>query len=205
FLAKLNHEVHTFEPFIKNMRLLRCSAQINKFTNLFLHRVALSNATANSKMCLNSPEGNVGGTTLSEECGNFKHKEAEHYESSTDIRAIRLDDFWKVVLKRRRPDLMKIDVEGYEVKAFLGATEFLKNAAPYFIFSELYTLKLRDTGFESRDYVELMEKNGYKTYAMKELTPYVQVEESNKGLNVVFVHKDILASQGEDLKSILTF
>ncbi|KAJ3292633.1 hypothetical protein HDU76_007142, partial [Blyttiomyces sp. JEL0837] len=103
FFAKLNHEVHTFEPFIKNMRLLRCSAQINHFTNLYLHRLALSNATTATRMCLNAPEGNVGGTTLSEECGQFNHKEASNYETSTDIRTVRLDEFWKAALGSRRP------------------------------------------------------------------------------------------------------
>ncbi|KAJ3318722.1 hypothetical protein HDU76_000741, partial [Blyttiomyces sp. JEL0837] len=180
YLAKLNHEVHTFEPFTKNMRLLRCSAQINKFTNLFLHRVALSNVTTATRMCLNAPEGNV----------------AKNYDTSTDIRTIKLDDFWKVVLKRRRP----IDVEGYEVKAFLGASEFLKTAPPYFVFSEIFANKLRDTGFDSMDYVNIMENAGYKTYVIHSMSPYVHGKESENGVDVVFVHKEILAGRFDDLK-----
>ncbi|KAJ3332032.1 hypothetical protein HDU76_001490 [Blyttiomyces sp. JEL0837] len=193
YLAKRKHEVHTFEPFIKNMRLLRCSAQINKLTNLFLHRVALSNITAATRVCLNVPEGNVGGTTLSEECGKFSHKEAKNYDTSTDIRTIKLDDFWKVVLKRRRP----IDVEGYEVKAFLGASEFLTSAPPYYIFSEIFNSKIRDTGFDPLEYVNILEKAGYKTYTSSSLSPYVHDPENDGGADVVFVHKDILGGQGD--------
>ncbi|KAJ3330247.1 hypothetical protein HDU76_006115 [Blyttiomyces sp. JEL0837] len=194
FFAKLNHEVHTFEPFIKNMRLLRCSAQINKFTNLFLQRVALSDTTTAKKMCLNAPEGNVGGTTLSEECGGFNHKEANNYETSTDIRSVRLDDYWRA--------LMKIDVEGYEVKAFLGADDILTKAAPYFIFSELYEAKLKDTGFTPLDYVNLMGKYGYTTYVTDKKVPYVHGQEPDI-VDVVFVHKDVLEGLGTDLSKIL--
>ncbi|KAJ3332424.1 hypothetical protein HDU76_000291 [Blyttiomyces sp. JEL0837] len=203
FFAKLGHETHTFEPFIKNMRLLRCSAQINKFTNLFLQRVALSDTTTAKKMCLNAPEGNVGGTTLSEECGGFNHKEANNYETSTDIRSVRLDDYWRVVLDGRRPALMKIDVEGYEVKAFLGADETLTKAAPYFIFSELYEAKLKDTGYSPLDYVNLMTKYGYTTYVTGKMIPYVHGKEGSI-VDVVFVHKDVLDKFGKDLKKILS-
>ncbi|KAJ3267822.1 hypothetical protein HDU76_011629, partial [Blyttiomyces sp. JEL0837] len=191
FLASLKHEVHTFEPFIKNMRLLRCSAQINKFHNLFLQRLALSDTTTAKKMCLNAPEGNVGGTTLSEECGSFGHKEADNYETSTDIRTVRLDDYWKTVLDQRRPALMKIDVEGYEVKAFLGAEKFLAKAAPYFIFSELYEAKLKDTGYSSSDYRNLLAKNGYTTYVTDKMAPY-EVGKEKDIVDVIFVHRDVL-------------
>ncbi|KAJ3326713.1 hypothetical protein HDU76_012705 [Blyttiomyces sp. JEL0837] len=97
---------------------------------------------------------------------------------------------------------MKIDVEGYEVKAFLGATEFLKNAPPYFVFSEIYTGKLRDTGFDAVDYIKLMEKNGYTTYTTSKRSPYIIGEEAPT-VDVVFVHKEILDSQGRDLSAML--
>ncbi|KAJ3326985.1 hypothetical protein HDU76_012452 [Blyttiomyces sp. JEL0837] len=210
FFAALGHEVHTFEPFVKNMRLLRCSAQVNKFTNLVLQRVALSNETSAARKCLNAPQGNIGGTTLSDDCDGLNYKEAEKYEHSTDIRTIKLDDYWRVVLKNRRPDVMKIDIEGYEVKAFLGATEILKYAPPYFVFSELFASKILDTGYKPIDYVNIMQKNGYLTFLSETLEPFIIEEradilvEHSRNADVVFVHKDVFKGRSSNsLKKVL--
>ncbi|KAJ3333457.1 hypothetical protein HDU76_007879 [Blyttiomyces sp. JEL0837] len=112
FLGALNHEVHTFEPFAKNMNLLRCSQLVNKFDNIFLQRVALSNETSNSKKCINLPPGNVGGSTLSDECFN----DGVYTTNSMDIRTIQLDDYWNIVLNKRRPDyITRMQSFGYSV------------------------------------------------------------------------------------------
>ncbi|KAJ3316848.1 hypothetical protein HDU76_001513 [Blyttiomyces sp. JEL0837] len=174
------------------MRLLRCSAQVNRFRNLFLQRVALSNETSNTKKCINSPHGNVGGSYLADECnGN------DQYVFSTDIRTIRLDDYWNTVLNRRRPHHMKIDVEGYEMKCFLGAEEMLTTAPPYTILSELSGASLKANGFTSLDYINHMETFGYKTYSANHLLPYDKKIVPDD--DIIFVHKDILTDNVEHL------
>ncbi|KAJ3323644.1 hypothetical protein HDU76_013596, partial [Blyttiomyces sp. JEL0837] len=69
----------------------------------------------------------------------------------------------------------------------------------------IYTYKLRDTGFEPMDYVDLMKKYKYKTFVTTKMAPYVFGQESDGGVDVIFVHQDVFdgAGVGEDLKAIL--
>ncbi|KAJ3322423.1 hypothetical protein HDU76_013892 [Blyttiomyces sp. JEL0837] len=182
YLASLHHEIHTFEPYIKNMRLLHCSAQANRFTNLFLQRVALSNETTSSKKCLNAPAGNIGGSTLSDVCGQLPvGKESDSYEFSMDIRTVKLDDYWNVVLKRRRIDMIKIDVEGYEPKALQGSKELSRiNTRHVYDLLTGYGYVAFETGSQKRLPSDLFER---------------VMEEHGNYLDVVFVYKDIVGNQ----------
>ncbi|KAJ3330246.1 hypothetical protein HDU76_006114 [Blyttiomyces sp. JEL0837] len=214
FLGSLKHEVHTFEPFSKNMNLLRCSQLANKFDNIFLQRVALSNETSNSKKCINLPPGNVGGSTLSDECFN----DDVYTVNSMDIRTILLDDYWSIVLnlltvllrssfttfitKNTKPQhFMKIDIEGYEMKAFLGASKMLQHSPPYFIVSEILYHGIILTGFKPIDYISHMKSFGYTPYSSGTLELYDTINCPND--DVIFVHKDILHSPVANLTSLL--
>ncbi|KAJ3300718.1 hypothetical protein HDU76_006030 [Blyttiomyces sp. JEL0837] len=194
FFASLNHETHAFEPFPKNMRLLRCSSQINRFKILFLNRIALSNETSSNK-CINSPNGNQGGSTVSDTC--FTEKDV--YQSSMGIKTIPLDSYWDVVLKRRRVHMMKVDVEGYEVKLFLGSTKMLQTSPPYIIYSELLTRTLTPLGFQPIDFINLMESFGYVTYSGNTLEVYDKEVMRDDDL-IIFFNMDILKKKVQNLK-----
>jgi FkbM family methyltransferase len=190
FLAARGHQVHAFEPFIKNSRLLRCSAVFNRFANIHTYRVALSNDTTATAKCLQAPDGNMGGTTITENCDQQLTAEQEKYRKSTDIRTVTMDNFWTKVMGRRRFDMIKIDIEGYEVKAWEGAKEMLQNAPPYIVFSEVFPAKIRDAGREPQDYVNIMRNAGYRLFKLHTLqeTP---VDYERKWEDVIFVHKSL--------------
>ena len=65
-------------------------------------------------------------------------------------------------LPMNRPVVMKLDVEGHELQALLGATNFLRDANVVFAVMELRTFKLKDTRY----------KDVFDILASKGLTPF---------------------------------
>jgi hypothetical protein len=166
--------------------------------------VALSNDTSSSTKCLQSPDGNLGGTTISDDCDTVLRAEGEFRKSkSTDIRTVRLDDLWKRALGgggKQRFDFIKMDIEGYEVKAWQGASEFLKSAPPYVIFTEIYPAKIVDAGNDPKEYLEIMKGAGYRGFEMLTLKEVKAVPW--RADDVVFVHKDLFKELVEGLSLV---
>jgi len=79
-------------------------------------------------------------------------------ESHIDVELITLDE----IIGEEHVDIIKIDVEGYEVKVLQGAKNILsRNDKPIF-FSEFWMDGLKKAGNTNIEYFEIFNKNGYK-------------------------------------------
>jgi FkbM family methyltransferase len=182
WFASQNYEVHAFEPSQENMKLLRCSAQWNNFRDdkLFLNNVALAEVPHKGDVCMTNNPRNQGGISVSHDC-----------KDNQRIYAELLDDYWTTVLKKRRADFMKIDVEGFEAKAFQGAAEMFRQAPPYVVHTEYSFEFLQRVGSDPEEHLRLIKSFGYSIYIFKhELVPAVLDERS--GLrDLLLWHKDL--------------
>jgi FkbM family methyltransferase len=60
-----------------------------------------------------------------------------------------------------RPDVMKIDVEGYEISVLRGAGRILSEDRP-FLFLEVHPPRIRELGGSMRELVDLLTGHGYR-------------------------------------------
>lgn len=81
------------------------------------------------------------------------------------VEAVTLDE----VLKDKAPSLIKIDTEGFELPALLGAQEILKKPSLHSIIIELNESGSR-YGFQESKILELLDRNGFKPYAYDPFT-----------------------------------
>jgi FkbM family methyltransferase len=137
-LAKfMNLEVHSFEPNPGVCELLRSNCRLNG-VQAQIYQCALSDRA--ETRTLNHPSTRWSGL------GTLRN---EKYDSRVDVQTITLDslglDF----------DLMKIDVEGWEVIMLRGALDTLRRCHPVLVIEinacpldELYAL-LREVGYDS--------------------------------------------------------
>jgi FkbM family methyltransferase len=108
FASRVGH-VHAFEPAPRALRLLRA----NHWTNVTIHPVALTNHD---------------GTTFFEESASL---DVSHISSSgIEVEARTLDSFGL------QPDVIKIDVEGFEPQVLAGAVQTLRHS-PIVMFEAL--------------------------------------------------------------------
>mmetsp|Transcript_3699 Transcript_3699/g.6757 ORF Transcript_3699/g.6757 Transcript_3699/m.6757 type:complete len:284 (-) Transcript_3699:9-860(-) len=115
--AAANHQTFTIEVLSDNWKRFCKSVNIN---NSFHNRTHLLNIAASSKpetFRLNVPNNNKGGTRVFA-VGNDTHEDG-------DVKGVTIDS---LNLPIDRPVVMKLDVEGHELHALLGAIDFLKEA-----------------------------------------------------------------------------
>ncbi len=162
--SKLGKEVHAFEPAKDNFHQLGCNLLLNHaLGKVKLHNLALSN--------VNEKLGIIGRETFSGENTLWsKHTKTKVINNvgatvlgkidNNDITAIPLDSL------NLSPDLIKIDVEGHELKALQGSLKTIKENLPI-ILIEIHKNKDKEnilSLFRELDY-ELINLNVDPWYA----------------------------------------
>ena len=131
--------IHAFEPSPENFT--RLQAATRKLTNVRLSQAAVGQRSGRSELYL-SDKLNVDHRTYATE-GDSRR------DMPIDI--IALDDYFK---RGQRVDLIKMDIQGYELHALHGANRVLADNPNVKLLLELWPYGLRQAG---ATYVELVE------------------------------------------------
>jgi FkbM family methyltransferase len=106
-------EIHIFEPSSTNIIKLDSRFKSDQFVKIV--PLALSDASGSATLFSNEPGSGLG---------SLVQRKLDHFNIPFDtketINTIRFEGYWKVDLKSRRIDLLKIDVEGHELTALKG-------------------------------------------------------------------------------------
>ncbi|KAJ3347880.1 hypothetical protein HDU83_001706 [Entophlyctis luteolus] len=149
FLAKEGFQVHSFEPNKANFAVLECNKFSNKFHNLHVNNFGLGESDAIS--CMTANPDNQGGIAVNS---------SNNCPSAQTILIKRLDNYLRN--NELSPFLVKIDIEGYELKAFRPAFERWQKAPPSHILSEFSHDHMKRQGVSSADYLEFLWSLGYE-------------------------------------------
>jgi len=136
-------KVFAIEPADKNVQLICAGATANHFDNIEIFPLAAG-----------SRNEIVGVQTHANTSNCELHDIAEHGPALAGYAIVRkLDDLLSTV---DRIDVVKIDVEGFEPRAFQGMTQLLSRSRPA-IFTEFHPQALlRNSGTEAREYARTL-------------------------------------------------
>lgn len=149
----LKSKVHVFEPLAIHWKELE--ENVNNIPDVFLEKCALGNKAEVIKMHVASNSDSSSFLPLTE---NIRNEFGQVQTDEVGIEVVRLDDYIRTK-GIRTPDVIKIDVQGFELEVLKGATTILSHAKYLIIevsFIELYefqplfsevTAFLRDHGF----------------------------------------------------------
>jgi FkbM family methyltransferase len=115
-------KIFAFEPGYKNFNFLKLN--VKNYSNIYLSDNAVSNFTGKKKDIIHS----------------IWNVETEQRL----FRFIKIDDYI-VQNKINEIDLIKIDIDGYELEALQGMKNVLKNLNPYFLIEINHAAKTRNT------------------------------------------------------------
>jgi len=136
-----------FEPDPKNYNDCKYNLALNNFTNIIDFPLGLSDV--NSQLTMEVREAtNRAGNRISPSSQGHK------------IDVVRLDEVGAIE-RVTHIDLIKIDVEGYELNVLKGATGVLQRHHPV-LFIELDDNNLKDQGHSAKELIEFLNNNGYK-------------------------------------------
>lgn len=142
--------VFAFEPDPVSFAKLTDNLKRNQFANITAANIGLGEAAATLTMRVNSA-GNRGGNVIGTKEGD---------EETFPIAIETLDGF----VERQglsRVDLIKVDVEGFEMSVFRGARQTLRRFRPR-LFVEVVDSHLRRHGSSSADLVAFLRDSGYR-------------------------------------------
>ncbi len=156
FLSKLVGEkgqVHCFEPDVTNFKHLQ--KQCGGISNLILNNKAVGPKTEKLKI-YTSKNLNVDHRTY----------EPEEYDQSLEIDATSLDEY----IKNQKVQLIKMDIQGFEMQAVQGMKETFKNNPQLKIVSEFWPYGLRKSGSSAIDYFKFLNELEFNLFLIQNNT-----------------------------------
>lgn len=179
--------IHVFEPAQVNI-----DAMTEKFTatpRVVLHRAALSDKAGNATLYTNAPGSGMA---------SLAQRRLEHYGFALNIEeqveTLRFADFWAQSLGRSHIDLVKMDIEGYELAALEGFGDAIKHIDV--LQFEFGGCNL-DTRTYFRDFWYFFRKRGFRLFRLTpfgllEIPKYEETLEAFTTTNYVAVSKRFL-------------
>lgn len=153
-----NSRIVSFEPIKEHLESLTQTIFLNKLENrVTVSDFAISDTEGRAKILL-------AGTGSSLEKSFLEEK-----EGARDIKITTLDSYVENN-KIGSPDFIKIDIEGHEYKALIGAKKTISTSLPILFTEIAYTLKNINRKFINTNYKEtfsLLDSFGYQTYIVK--------------------------------------
>jgi len=154
--GKLSKKVHAFEPQSLIHNQLCANILFNDLDNIIIpYRLALGDKKETQQMWDIENESWVGNG-----CYNWGGRGIEHKDASYQSNEIREHDQIEVIPLdsiKLNPDLIKIDIQGYEYYAFLGAQETLNENKPIIL------LENGPTEIDKKA-LNFLKKLGYENY-----------------------------------------
>ena len=144
-------KVFSFEPDAQNFENLKRNIELNNFDNVSIYKNALG-ATAETVTLYKIFENNPGANRIL-----FTKPDVPHQQERIDVLVL---DKIAGDFNIPRVDVMKIDVEGFEIFVLQGATQMISKWRPV-LFVELAEVNLRQHGFTAVALVEFIEQLWY--------------------------------------------
>ena len=147
-------QVISIEPAPSHFRTLRANVLLNGFTNVSLFETALGDSVGQATLKL-PKRGNLGSFTL----GDIQATETHTVALGTLDDLMRSKDIKSI-------DLIKMDIEGAEYRALLGASSTLERYRPVLII-ELNEYALSLNGASTGDVKRLLHEAGYRGWLIE--------------------------------------
>ncbi len=140
-------KVHAFEPEHSNFEILQRNIKLNNLGNVKIYNLAVGEKGGVNKLFI-SPE-NKGDHTL---------VFLNNGRGFVNAKTVRLDEF----VSEENIDLVKIDVQGYEIHVLNGMSSYLSSRAVRNIIVELTPSRVRRSGKTPYELFEIMGRYGLR-------------------------------------------
>lgn len=165
--------VDSFEAFPPNFVKLKNNVDLNQFEWVTANNIAISDST--SKMFFVPPSDEVTRyVSFLQDCGGVGYLTQNPTPNSIEVPTVSLDDYVSTH-PLKRLDFIKIDIEGAEYLALLGARNVISKFRPKIVIEYNRDALLR-TGASIEKLDELLDQYGYDRYTFYGKMEKLQLE-----------------------------
>ena len=172
--------VVAFEPSLRAIELLSANLRLNQVQNVVIYSIAVGKESALGTFYQATPN-NIGASSLCQLASAVGIERVPVY---------RLDDLLEPM--GFRPDVVKIDVEGFELDVIRGMEVLLRRSRPV-VLCEVTVEWIINRGQDPNDMLKLMEDLGYSTFVIRE------------GAEITFERLKEISSTATDFKEEILF
>ena len=174
-------KIFSIEPNEENLDYLRKNIVLNQFKNIEVIKKAVSDKAGTATFYYSPNEGAWGSII---NFSNFAAEKAIEVELNT------LDNISISYKAIDKISLCKLDIEGNELKAILGAEKIILNTKPYFVF-EVNLLLWAHLSDSIETMFNFLAGKGYKLFIAKnnKLEPYDYAALNYVVLNIFAIHE----------------
>lgn len=176
-LLAVRGQVYAFEPDPYNAEQCQDNIKRNNLTNIELFSIGLGNTETTVDMEVRTPS-NRGGNRIA----------PQGVSTNRRVQITRMDNVSKL-RNLNRIDLIKVDVEGYELQVLKGAREILLKHKPT-LFIELDDNNLRDQADSPAALIRFLVEVGYTSLLHAETGSPL-----SEGMDFTNCHMDVIARQ----------
>jgi FkbM family methyltransferase len=153
-----NGTIYAIEPFPPNYELLKKNIDINSYNDrIETYNLAISNVPGKTKLF------------IKEKHNLCNMLETENEESFVEIDTTTLDDFIK---GKKIPDMIRMDIEGYEFYVVEGMKETLEKCKKCTLFIEIHPYQMYQKDLDYKKPIKLLFDKDFKpAYIIKEHGP----------------------------------
>ena len=187
-LGKIGYNIISFEPSKLNYYILLKNYCINKEINLTIINKGLDNTERIWNLYIH--KNNIGNA--------MTFSDLRHLNSSLfikqEIQLSKLENYI-TYLKSKNLAIIKLDIEGSEVKALEGGIDLIVKYHVPFILMEWTPKVIKEKGTEPRSFLVMLENNGYKISKIGFLSKkYISIEEliNQNQLNIYIIYHKFL-------------
>ncbi len=153
--SKSSSNIFVFEPDLVNFQSLTKTVKENKLENVTCEKVAIAQNSGKISLFI-SPDN----------LGDHRTFDSGDNRETEVVRVVSLDDYFNEY--PHEIDLLKIDIQGYEHFAIMGAKKLFQKKRIKVILSELWPYGLQIAGCNWRNYLKLLEQSGFSLWEVNE-------------------------------------
>jgi len=142
--------IFAFEPSSENFKALNRNISLNNLKNIITENCVVGSCEADKVFFYETNDISATSSIINDSSRRFIRNE----KKQTSI-----DNYCKV--KKIKPDLIKIDVEGSEIEVLKGAKETMLNCKPL-IFLSVHPQEIRKLGYSQIDLLDIFKEVNYE-------------------------------------------